>query len=165
CPVSGATGTQDLYLRFVGGSGNLFNLNWWQFGTGGDPTPTPTPTTPAPTTPAPTTPPPTTPPAGQACGVTFTQVGSWSGGYEGRLTIANTGGAAISGWRVTFSLPTGQTLSQGWNATFGQQGSQVTVTNAAYNGQLSPGGSTTAGYIASSTGSAQAPTNLTCTSS
>ncbi|MET7822776.1 family 43 glycosylhydrolase [Micromonospora zamorensis] len=36
CAVSGATGTRDLYLRFVGGSGNLFNLNWWQFGgTGG----------------------------------------------------------------------------------------------------------------------------------
>ncbi|MEU4218966.1 glycoside hydrolase family 43 protein [Actinoplanes sp. NPDC026623] len=31
CPVSGATGTRDLYLRFTGGSGYLFNLNWWQF--------------------------------------------------------------------------------------------------------------------------------------
>ncbi len=30
-PVSGATGTQDLYLRFTGGSGSLFNVNWWQF--------------------------------------------------------------------------------------------------------------------------------------
>ncbi|MEU8026432.1 family 43 glycosylhydrolase [Micromonospora haikouensis] len=168
CPVTGATGTQDLYLRFVGGSGNLFNLNWWQFGTGSNPTPTPTtpaPTTPAPTTPAPTATPTATPPAGQACGVTYTQVGSWSGGYEGRLTITNTGSAAISGWRVTFSLPSGQSLSQGWNATFGQQGSQVTVTNAAYNGQLATGGSTTAGFIASSTGTPQAPTSLTCTSS
>ncbi|MDG4810022.1 family 43 glycosylhydrolase [Micromonospora sp. WMMD1120] len=39
CGVSGATGTHDLYLRFAGGSGNLFNVNWWQFaggtGTGG----------------------------------------------------------------------------------------------------------------------------------
>ncbi|NBH06000.1 glycoside hydrolase family 43 protein [Amycolatopsis sp. SID8362] len=31
CPVSGATGTHDLYLRFTGGSGYLFNVNWWQF--------------------------------------------------------------------------------------------------------------------------------------
>lgn len=31
CPVSGAAGTQDLYLRFTGGSGSLFNVNWWQF--------------------------------------------------------------------------------------------------------------------------------------
>ncbi|GJC84857.1 arabinoxylan arabinofuranohydrolase [Colletotrichum liriopes] len=31
CPVSGATGTQDLYLKFTGGGGELFNVNWWQF--------------------------------------------------------------------------------------------------------------------------------------
>jgi arabinoxylan arabinofuranohydrolase len=34
CSVGGLTGTQDLYLRFTGGSGFLFNVNWWQF-TGG----------------------------------------------------------------------------------------------------------------------------------
>lgn len=31
CSVSGASGTQDLFLRFTGGSGYLFNVNWWQF--------------------------------------------------------------------------------------------------------------------------------------
>ncbi|GIF13440.1 glycoside hydrolase family 43 protein [Actinoplanes teichomyceticus] len=31
CAVSGASGTQDLYLRFTGGSGYLFNVDWWQF--------------------------------------------------------------------------------------------------------------------------------------
>ncbi|MEV0951243.1 RICIN domain-containing protein [Promicromonospora sp. NPDC050249] len=34
CPVTGATGTHDLYLRFAGGSGYLFNMNWWQFTSG-----------------------------------------------------------------------------------------------------------------------------------
>ncbi|NUO56930.1 MAG: family 43 glycosylhydrolase [Hamadaea sp.] len=34
CATNGATGTHDLYLRFTGGSGYLFNLNWWQFATG-----------------------------------------------------------------------------------------------------------------------------------
>jgi arabinoxylan arabinofuranohydrolase len=31
CPVSGATGTHDVYLRFTGGSGYLFNVDSWQF--------------------------------------------------------------------------------------------------------------------------------------
>jgi hypothetical protein len=31
CPVTGATGTRDLYLKFTGGGGYLFNVNWWQF--------------------------------------------------------------------------------------------------------------------------------------
>ncbi|GAB7039026.1 MULTISPECIES: glycoside hydrolase family 43 protein [Catenuloplanes] len=35
CPVGGLTGTQDLYLRFTGGSGYLFNVDWWQFARAG----------------------------------------------------------------------------------------------------------------------------------
>ncbi|GGP65175.1 glycoside hydrolase family 43 protein [Saccharothrix coeruleofusca] len=31
CPVSGASGNQDVFLRYTGGSGYLFNVNWWQF--------------------------------------------------------------------------------------------------------------------------------------
>jgi arabinoxylan arabinofuranohydrolase len=31
CAVSGATGLHDLYLKFTGGSGALFNFNWWKF--------------------------------------------------------------------------------------------------------------------------------------
>jgi arabinoxylan arabinofuranohydrolase len=31
CAVSGATGVHDLYLKFTGGSGLLFNFNWWKF--------------------------------------------------------------------------------------------------------------------------------------
>lgn len=41
CAVSGGSGKHDLFLKFVGGSGDLFKLNWWGFtgptmpGTGG----------------------------------------------------------------------------------------------------------------------------------
>lgn len=31
CKVGGAAGTHDLYLRFTGASGHLFNFDWWQF--------------------------------------------------------------------------------------------------------------------------------------
>ncbi|XXV01812.1 glycoside hydrolase family 43 protein [Sorangium sp. So ce1335] len=31
CPVDGATGIHDLYLKFTGGDGPLFNFNWWKF--------------------------------------------------------------------------------------------------------------------------------------
>ncbi|XXV07811.1 glycoside hydrolase family 43 protein [Sorangium sp. So ce1335] len=31
CAVDGATGTHDLYLKFTGGDGPLFNFNWWKF--------------------------------------------------------------------------------------------------------------------------------------
>ncbi len=31
CAVSGAAGIHDLFLRFTGGGGYLFNFDWWQF--------------------------------------------------------------------------------------------------------------------------------------
>jgi arabinoxylan arabinofuranohydrolase len=37
CTVSGATGKHDLFLKFTGGNGTLFNFNWWQFEGPGDP--------------------------------------------------------------------------------------------------------------------------------
>jgi arabinoxylan arabinofuranohydrolase len=45
CKVTGATGIHDLYLVFTGGSGDLFNLGWWQFtrAAGGDTQPPSTP--------------------------------------------------------------------------------------------------------------------------
>ena len=39
CSVSGVSGKHDLYLKFTGGSGYLFNLNWFKF-TSGSVTPT-----------------------------------------------------------------------------------------------------------------------------
>ncbi|MER5702802.1 family 43 glycosylhydrolase [Micromonospora sp. NPDC002296] len=162
CPVTGASGTHDLYLRFSGGSGYLFNVNWWQFQNASGPTPTATPTptpTPTPTfTPTPTP----TGPGGLSCGVTNEVVNTWQGGFEGRLTITN-GPVPVTGWRVSFTFPGGQTVSQTWNGTYSQQGNQVTVTNASYNGQLAAGATTAVGYVSATTGGNQPPTNLTCT--
>jgi hypothetical protein len=31
CSVTGATGKHDLFLKFTGGSGDLFKFNWWKF--------------------------------------------------------------------------------------------------------------------------------------
>jgi hypothetical protein len=31
CPIAGASGKHDLFFVFTGGSGSLFNFNWWKF--------------------------------------------------------------------------------------------------------------------------------------
>jgi arabinoxylan arabinofuranohydrolase len=31
CKIEGASGVHDLYLKFTGGDGHLFNFNWWKF--------------------------------------------------------------------------------------------------------------------------------------
>jgi beta-glucosidase len=51
CTISGVSGIHNLYLKFTGGTGSLFNLNWFKFTSGGA---TPTPTPAATPTPSPT---------------------------------------------------------------------------------------------------------------
>ncbi len=156
CPVSNATGTHDLYLRFTGGSGNLLNLNWWQFGQTGGPTTTPPTTTP------PTTAPPTTaPPAGDSCSAAYRITNTWSGGYQGEVTVT-AGSAAITGWTVRWALGGGQVINQVWNGTLSTSGTTASVANTAYNGSLAPRASATFGFLAGGTASTPA---LTCTGS
>ena len=59
CTVNGASAIHDLYFRFTGGSGSLFNFNWWKFNGSGIPTPTSTPVIPTPTATVMPTPTPT----------------------------------------------------------------------------------------------------------
>ncbi|KAK6526009.1 hypothetical protein TWF281_011050 [Arthrobotrys megalospora] len=79
CNISGATGTQDLFFRFTGGSGNLFNFNWWQFSNGGT-TPTTTTAATATSTTRSTTA-TTTTTGGGACATLYGQCGgsTWTG--------------------------------------------------------------------------------------
>nr|MDT0662432.1 cellulose binding domain-containing protein [Micromonospora sp. DSM 115978] len=128
-------------------------------------TPPPTtapPTTPPPTTAPPTTPPPTTPPpAPGACSATYRTVNSWSGGFQGEVTV-RAGTSVINAWTTRWTLASGQTIGQLWNGTLSISGSSVTVRNATWNGSLAANGSTTFGFVAN--GSPSAPV-LTCANS
>ena len=92
-----------------------------------------------------------------ACSAGYKTVGSWGGGFQGEVTVT-AGSAAISGWTVTVTWPSGQSISQLWGGVL--SGNQVT--NAAWNGSLAAGGSTQFGFIGS--GNAAAP-SLSCTRS
>ncbi|MFI6233362.1 CotH kinase family protein [Micromonospora sp. NPDC050784] len=114
------------------------------------------------TTPPPTTPPPTTPPPPTAgCTATYAVTSQWTGGFQGEVRVT-AGTSAINNWTVTWTLASGQSVTQAWNATVTSQGSVVTARNVAYNGALGAGASTAFGFLGSSTGTPGTPT-LTCT--
>ncbi|RLP92821.1 glycosyl hydrolase family 5 [Micromonospora sp. BL4] len=119
------------------------------------------PTTPPPTTPPPTTPPPTTPPPGGAgCAVKYTP-NSWNNGFTADVQITNRGSSALNGWTLTYNLPSGQQVTNAWNATVSQSGSTVTARNVGHNGSVAPGGTASFGYQGTLSGAYSSPTSFT----
>ncbi|WP_247672278.1 cellulose binding domain-containing protein [Micromonospora sp. M61] len=57
-------------------------------------------------------------------------------------------------------LPSGQQVTNSWNATVSQSGSTVTVRNAGYNGSLAPGSTANFGYEGTLNGPYSSPTNF-----
>jgi hypothetical protein len=80
---------------------------------------------------------------------------SWPGGFTADVRI--TPGEAVHGWTLTWFFPSGQTVTQGWNATIVQNGPAVTATNAAWNGDIPAGGSTSFGFQGTYTGANDTP--------
>jgi poly(hydroxyalkanoate) depolymerase family esterase len=131
--------------------------------TGSTPGPGPTtggPGTPPASSPPVSTPPVSTPPAGGGCKVTAA-VTSWSNGLTENLTITNTGNSAVNGWSLAFTLPGGQTITNGWNATYKGASGQVSATNVSYNGTIAAGQSVTIGFQATHNGNTASPTGYT----
>ncbi|MEU9469117.1 PHB depolymerase family esterase [Streptomyces avermitilis] len=95
-----------------------------------------------------------------ACKVAVT-TNAWNTGLTASVMLTNTGTTAVSGWKLGFTLPAGQTVTNGWGATYTQAGAAVTAVNATYNGAIAPGASVGIGYQAGHTGNSAAPTAFT----
>ncbi|MEH0581239.1 MULTISPECIES: PHB depolymerase family esterase [Streptomyces] len=95
-----------------------------------------------------------------SCRVSAT-TNAWSTGLTASVTLTNTGAATVNGWQLGFTLPSGQTITNGWGATYAPASGAVTATNATYNATLAPGASVTIGYQANHTGNSAAPGSFT----
>ena len=112
------------------------------------PTPSPTPSPTVSPTPSPT-PSPTQNPGG-VCTVSYT-ANAWNNGFTASVRVTNKG-AALSSWNLTFDLPSGQSVQQGWSAKWAQSGQTVTVTNEAWNGNLGANATVDIGFNGSHNG-------------
>jgi endoglucanase len=139
---------------------------------GGGPTSTPTTTTPPRTnTPTPTgptatptrtsTPTPTsTTTTGASCQVTYAIVNQWNTGFQGDVTIKNTGASAINGWTLAWSFANGQTIYQLWNGSYTQSGANVSVTNLSWNANIPTNGTGNFGFLANRGSTNAKPTSF-----
>src|SRR5690606_2614895 len=122
-----------------------------------EPTDPPTDPTDPPTDP---TDPPTDPPQDDACSATIDVVNDWGSGWQGNVLIT-AGDSAVSGWTLTWTWPSGQSISSSWNADVSSSGSSVTARDVGWNADIAAGQTVNAwGFVGS--GSSASP-QITCT--
>ncbi|GIH17030.1 cellulose binding domain-containing protein [Rugosimonospora africana] len=98
--------------------------------------------------------------AATGCSVNYTVQSQWPGGFTGNIAITNLG-SALTSWSLGFDFSAGQTVTQGWNATFTQSGAHVTATSMSYNGALGTGANIAVGFNGNWTGSNPVPASFT----
>ncbi|MEU5879555.1 cellulose binding domain-containing protein [Spirillospora sp. NPDC047279] len=85
--------------------------------------------------------------AGTSCAVTYAVTGQWPGGFQAEVKITNLGTAPIEGWRLSWTFPRGERITQLWNGGQEQQGAEVTVTAADWNRSVQPNGTAQFGFL------------------
>ncbi len=104
----------------------------------------------------------TLPATGPTCTATYRVLDDWRVGFLVQVDVRNTGPVEIHGWRVTWSLPAGQQVTQVWSAVLSTDGDVQTAGNADYNGTLAPGATTLFGFLGSADGTGTRPANVDC---
>jgi endoglucanase len=86
------------------------------------------------------------PVAPATCRVSYVNHGSWPGGFTAQVTVTNTGQTTVNGWRLAWSWPAGQRVTQFWSVDASQQGPTVTAKSLSWNKTIKPGRSVTFGF-------------------
>ncbi|MFE2631753.1 cellulose binding domain-containing protein [Streptomyces sp. NPDC059374] len=94
-----------------------------------------------------------------ACQVTYA-TNVWQGGFTADVTVRNTGSAAVDNWRLGFTLPSGQRVTNSWNADLSGSSGPVTASPAAHNARIAAGGSQTFGFQGTYSGTFTRPTGF-----
>ncbi len=97
--------------------------------------------------------------AAATCEVIYSIPNQWPGGFLGDVTITNNGPARTS-WTLTWTFAGNQQITNLWNGVVSQVGHNVTVTNAAWNGNLPSGGTVSFGFQGTFSGTNAKPTSL-----
>jgi len=98
-------------------------------------------------------------PGGLACRVGY-RADSWSNGFTAAVTVTNTGSAAINGWTLQWSWSGNQQVTNGWNATVTQSGTDVSARNAAWNATIAAGQNVEFGFQAAYSANNSPPTRF-----
>ncbi|MFI2710928.1 pectinesterase family protein [Micromonospora sp. NPDC018662] len=99
--------------------------------------------------------------AAAGCQVDYRVTTQWSGGFSAAITIRNLGDT-LTGWRLGWTFPAGQTVTQAWGFTASSSGAAVVATNVDWNATIAAGASVEVGFNGASSGTTNpSPTAFT----
>jgi beta-glucosidase len=125
-----------------------------------NPTPTTVTVTPTPT-PRVATPTPINRSTGSYV-VTYTISSDWGSGANVDVYIKNNTSTAVNGWTLAWTFPGNQTITSMWNATFTQNGVDLSAKDAGYNATITAnGGQVSFGFGLTYSGTNGKPTSFT----
>lgn len=81
------------------------------------------------------------------CHARYELVNEWPDGFQATVTVKSD--YALNNWRVSWTFPDGQKVTQMWDGNFDQDGSRVTASAADYNKSVAAGGSFAVGFLGS----------------
>ncbi|MGW0842907.1 cellulose binding domain-containing protein [Streptomyces sp. NPDC002787] len=84
-------------------------------------------------------------PSAATCHVRYQVVNEWPGGFQAAVTVTST--KALDGWRIGWTYADDQRITQMWDGTFDQEGSEVTADAADYNKTVAAGGTFGVGFL------------------
>ncbi|MFW6638628.1 cellulose binding domain-containing protein [Nocardiopsis algeriensis] len=96
-------------------------------------------------------------PGTEVCEADYRITHTWSGGFQAQVTVTNTGTEEIDGWEMSWDFTAGERVSSLWNASYRQEGTSVTASDAGWNARIAPGGSVTVGFNGIADGEPQVP--------
>ncbi|WBB77028.1 pectinesterase family protein [Micromonospora sp. WMMD1128] len=99
--------------------------------------------------------------AAAGCQVDYRVTAQWPGGFSAAITIRNLGDT-LTGWRLGWTFPAGQTVAQSWGFTATSSGAAVVATNVDWNATIAAGASVDVGFNGVSSGTTNpSPTAFT----
>ncbi|WP_433350442.1 cellulase family glycosylhydrolase [Micromonospora sp. CA-111912] len=97
--------------------------------------------------------------AASGCRVAYQVSSQWQGGFGANVGVTNLGDP-LNGWQLTWTFPSGQRVTQAWNATVTSAGNAVTAADVGYNAAIATNATVSFGFNGSWSGANTNPTSF-----
>ncbi|MCV7078064.1 cellulose-binding domain-containing protein [Mycobacterium szulgai] len=94
-----------------------------------------------------------------AISATLSVQSQWQTGFIARGAVTNLTMAPLSGWKLEFDLPAGESVLHAWNSQVTQSGTHYVLGPANFNYTLAPGATASFGFRGALSGTYSPPVN------